>query len=78
VEVADLGAHVFDDADELVADRPGLKRRVAAVVPEVGPADAGDETRTIASMGSTIDGSRRSPTVTERGSLKMAARMTTS
>ena len=34
-------ADVLDDADELVADRAGLERRVAAVVPEVRAADAG-------------------------------------
>ena len=35
-----VGADVLDDADELVADRARLERRVAAVVPEVGAADA--------------------------------------
>jgi hypothetical protein len=38
-----VGADVLDDADELVADRPRLERRVAAVEPEVRPADAGDD-----------------------------------
>ena len=41
-EVGDVGADVLDDADELVADRAGLERRVAAVVPEVRAADAGE------------------------------------
>ena len=41
-DVRDVGADVLDDADELVADRPGLERRVAAVVPEVRAADAGE------------------------------------
>ena len=40
---AHVGADVFDDADELVADRAGLERRVAAVVPEVRAADAGED-----------------------------------
>jgi hypothetical protein len=40
-DVTDVGAHVLDDADELVADRAGLERRVAAVVPQVRAADAG-------------------------------------
>ena len=40
-DVAHVGADVLDDADELVADRAGLERRVAAVVPEVRAADAG-------------------------------------
>ena len=35
-------ADVLDDADELVADRARLERRVAAVVPEVRAADAGE------------------------------------
>ena len=39
---ADLGADVLDDADELVPDRAGCERGVAAVVPEVRPADAGE------------------------------------
>ena len=30
-----VGADVLDDADELVADRAGRERGVAAVVPEV-------------------------------------------
>ena len=38
---ADLGADVLDHADELVADRARLERRLAAVVPEVRAADAG-------------------------------------
>ena len=38
-----LGADVLDDADELVADRAGRERRVAAVVPEVRAADAGQD-----------------------------------
>ena len=41
-DVRDLGADVLDDADELVADRAGRERRVAAVVPEVRAADAGE------------------------------------
>jgi hypothetical protein len=36
----DVGADVLDDADELVADRARLERRVAAVVPQVRAADA--------------------------------------
>jgi hypothetical protein len=39
-DVPQVGADVLDDADELVADRAGLERRVAAVVPEVRAADA--------------------------------------
>ena len=39
-DVPDVGADVLDDADELVADRARLERRVAAVVPEVRAADA--------------------------------------
>ena len=37
-----LGTDVLDDADELVADRAGLEWRVAAVVPEIRPAHAGE------------------------------------
>ena len=38
----DLGTDVVDDADELVTDAAGLRRRGdPAVGPEVGPADAG-------------------------------------
>jgi hypothetical protein len=40
-DVADVGAHGLDDPDELMADRAGLERRVAAVVPQVRAADAG-------------------------------------
>jgi hypothetical protein len=40
LDVRDVGAGVLDDADELVGDRAGLERRVAAVVPEVRAADA--------------------------------------
>jgi hypothetical protein len=39
-DVADLGADVLDDADELVADRAGLEGRLAAVVLQVRAADA--------------------------------------
>ena len=42
LDVGDLGADVLDDADELVADRAGLELGVAAVVPEVRAADAGE------------------------------------
>ena len=42
LDVRDVAADVLDHADELVADRAGLERRVAAVVPEVRPADAGE------------------------------------
>ena len=38
-----VGADVFDDAHELMADRAGLEGRVAAVVPEVGSADARED-----------------------------------
>ena len=38
--VRHVGADVLDHADELVADRPGLERGVAAVVPEIRSADA--------------------------------------
>jgi hypothetical protein len=37
-DVAHVRADVLDDADELVADRTGLERRRAAVVPKVRPA----------------------------------------
>ena len=37
-----VGPDVLDDADQLVADRPRLKRRLAAVVPEIRPAHAGE------------------------------------
>jgi transcriptional regulator with XRE-family HTH domain len=40
IEVAHVGTELLYDADELVADRTGLERRVAAVVPEVRSADA--------------------------------------
>src|SRR4051794_6525058 len=43
LDVADFAAHPLDDADELVADRAGLEGRVAAVVPEVRAADAGQD-----------------------------------
>ena len=39
-DVPDVGADVLDDADELMADRARLERRVAAVVPEVRAAHA--------------------------------------
>jgi len=38
-----LAVHVFDHANELVADRAGLERRVAAVEPEVRAADARED-----------------------------------
>ena len=38
-----VGADVLDDTHELVPDRPRLERRVAAVEPEVRPADARDD-----------------------------------
>jgi hypothetical protein len=40
-DLLDLGADVFDNADELMADRSRLERRVAAVEPKVRAADAG-------------------------------------
>jgi hypothetical protein len=40
-DLLDLGADLFDDADELMADRSGLERRVAAIEPKVRAADAG-------------------------------------
>ena len=43
VDVRDLGADVLDDADELVADGAGGELGVAAVVPEVRAADAGQD-----------------------------------
>jgi len=43
LDVLDAGPDVLDDAGELVADRPALERRVAAVVPEVRSADAGQD-----------------------------------
>ena len=39
---AHVGSELLHHADELVADRAGLERRVAAVVPEVRAADAGE------------------------------------
>ena len=41
-DVTHLGADVFDDPDEFMPDGAGVERRVAAVVPEVGAADAGE------------------------------------
>ena len=40
-KVADIGADLVDDADELVADRAQIVGREAAVVPQVRPAHAG-------------------------------------
>jgi hypothetical protein len=39
-DAADVGADIRDHADELVAERARLGRRLAAVVPEVSAADA--------------------------------------
>jgi transposase len=41
-ERAHVGGDVLDDADELVADRPRLEWRLAAVVPEIRSANAGE------------------------------------
>src|SRR5205085_2810778 len=43
LDVVDIRADVLDHADELVSDRAGLERRVAAVVPEVGAADTAED-----------------------------------
>ena len=63
----DVAADVFDDADELVADRADGVVGLAPVVPEVRPAHAASTTRTTASVGSLMIGSGRSPTSIEPG-----------
>ena len=72
---SDLGADVLDDADELVADRARRERRVAAVVPEVRAADAGEDDADDGVGGLVMAGSGRSPASIRRGSWKMAARI---
>ena len=70
LDVRDVGADVLHDADELVADWARLERRVAAVLPEVRAHTQASTTRTIASVGSTMAGSGRSPASTCSGSMK--------
>ena len=67
LDVAHLGADVLDDADELVADRAGLERRVAAVVPEVRAADAGEDDADDRVGRLAMAGSGRSPAVDASG-----------
>ncbi len=74
-DVRDVAADVLDDADELVADRAGLERRVAAVVPEVRPADAGEHDAD--DRVGRLDDDRVAPVagLDRWGSMKRAARM---
>ena len=74
-EAVHVDADLLHDADELVPDRAELVRRLAAVVPEVGAADAAEHDAHDGVGRRADGGSGRSPTVMSRGPLKIAARM---